>query len=278
MSQISGEKMNIKKGLDYSVLHQLDSPANKLIRKSIFGDQDIGQQSFITPKYLDELTQEAGIDSDAYVLDIGSGVGGPAVYIANKTGCRLTGIDISDVGVETANKLTSGAGLSDRVNFVLGDAMDMPFPDNSFDVAISINVMNVFKDKEGLFRHVLRVLKPKGLFAFLSGTFDMPDDPKIIEGMAHGYLIPQYYDPVDAYKSKLKGAGFMILKVIEYVWDFRIQNKLWGDAYKKHYDAIVKEQGKDNTDLHIIYFDTYLKLIDEGRAGNHLFISQKPSN
>jgi ubiquinone/menaquinone biosynthesis C-methylase UbiE len=270
--------MNMKKGLDYSVLHQLDSPANQLIRKSIFGDQDIGQQSFITPKYLDELIQEAGIDSDAHVLDIGSGVGGPAVYIANKSACRLTGIDISDVGIGTANKLASGAGLSDRVNFTLGDAMDMPFPDNSFDAAISINVMNVFKDKESLFRHVLRVLKPKGLFAFLSGTFDMPDDPKIIEGMAHGYLIPQYYDTVDGYKSMLKQAGFMTLKVIEYVWDFRIQNKLWGDAYKKHYDAIVKEQGKENTDLHIIYFDTYLKLIDEGRAGNHLFISQKPSS
>jgi ubiquinone/menaquinone biosynthesis C-methylase UbiE len=276
MSQISEEKMNIKKGLDYSVLHQLDSPANQLIRKSIFGDQDIGQQSFITPRYLDELIQETGIGADTYALDVGSGVGGPAVYIANKTGCRLTGIDISDVGVETANKLASGAGLSDRVNFILGDAMDMPFPDNSFDVAISVNVMNVFKDKEALFRHVLRVLKPKGLFAFLSGTFDMPDDPKIIDDMAHGYLIPQYYDTVDGYKSMLKQAGFMTLKVIEYVWDFRIQNKLWGDAYKKHYDAIVKEQGKENTDLHIIYFDTYLKLIDEGRAGNHLFISQKP--
>jgi len=270
--------MEIKKGLDYSVLHKLDSPANQLIRKSIFGDQDIGQQSFITPRYLDELIHETGIDANTYALDIGSGVGGPAVYIANKTGCRLTGIDISDVGIETANKLASGAGLSDRVNFVLGDAMDMPFPDNSFDVEISINVMNVFKDKEGLFRNVLRGLKPNGLFAFLSGTFDMPDDSKIIEDMAHGYLIPQYYDTVDGYKYKLKGAGFMILKVIEYVLDFRIQNKLWGDAYKKHYKAIVKEQGKENTDLHIIYFDTYLKLIDEGRAGNHLFISQKPGD
>ncbi len=270
--------METKKGLDYSVLHKLDSPANQLIRKSIFGDQDIGQQSFITPRYLDELIHETGIGAETYALDIGSGVGGPAVYMANKTRCRLTGIDVSDVGVETANKLAGGAGLSERVNFVLGDAMDMPFPDNSFDIAISINVMNVFKDKEGLFQHVLRVLKPKGLFAFLSGTFDMPDDPKTIEDMAHGYLIPQYYDTVDGYKSKLKRPGFMILKVIEYVWDFRIQNKLWGDAYKKHYDAIVKEQGKENTDLHIIYFDTYLRLIDEGRAGNYLFISQKPGS
>ncbi len=154
--------------------------------------------------------------------------------------------------------------------------MEITFPDNNFDSAISINVMNVFRDKEALFRQVLRVLKSEGIFAFLSGTFDLPNDPKIIENMARGYLIPQYYDTLDGYKSKLKRAGFRILEIIEYVWDFRIQNRLWGDAYKKHYDAIVKEQGKENTDLHIIYFDTYLKLIDEGRARNHFFISQKP--
>jgi sarcosine/dimethylglycine N-methyltransferase len=268
--------METKKGLDYSVLHKLDSPANRLIRQSIWGDQDIGQQSFITPWYLDDLIRITGINSESYVLDIGSGVGGPAVYLAKKSGCRLTGIDISDVGVETGNQLASNAGLSDRVKFQLGDAMEMPFPVNNFDSAISINVMNVFRDKEALFRQVLRVLKSEGIFAFLSGTFDLPNDPKIIENMARGYLIPQYYDTLDGYKSKLKRAGFRILEIIEYVWDFRIQNRLWGDAYKKHYNAIVKEQGKENTDLHIIYFDTYLKLIDEGRAGNHLFISQKP--
>ena len=145
-------------------------------------------------------------------------------------------------------------------------------------MAISIDVMNVFKDKEGLFRQVIRVLKPGGMFAFLSGTMDMPDDSEVVENMARGYLIPQYYDTVDGYKSKLKRAGFRTLEVTEYVEDFRIQNKLWGDAYKNHYDAIVKEQGKENTDYHIIYFDTYLRLIDEGRAGHHLFISRKPGS
>jgi len=273
---MEGEEMEERKGLDYSTLHRLDSKANQLIRKSIWGDQDIGQQSFITPWYLDELIRKTGIVDDTYVLDIGSGVGGPDIYIAEKTGCRIMGIDISDVGIERARKFANDSGLSDRVTFHLGDGMEMPFPDSTFDAAISIDVMNVFKDKEGLFRQVTRVLKPGGIFAFLSGTIDMPDDPEVIESMARGYLIPQYYDTVDNYKSKLKQTGFQVIEVTEYVEDFRIQNKLWGDAYKNHYDAIVKEQGKENTDYHIIYFDTYLRLIDKGRAGHYLFISRKP--
>jgi cyclopropane fatty-acyl-phospholipid synthase-like methyltransferase len=268
--------MGKKESVDYSELHQLDSPANRLIRKTIWGDQDIGQQSFITPPYLDELIIKTAIDADTYVLDIGSGVGGPAIYIAQKTGCRIMGIDVSDVGVERARKFAADSGLSDRATFYLGDAMEMPFPDNAFNVSVSFNVMNVFKDKEGLFRQVLHVLKPKGIFTFLSGAIDMPDDPEVIKRMSRGCLIQEYYDTVGSYKSKLKRAGFWIMEVIEYVEDFRTQNKLWGDAFKKHYDAIVKEQGKDTTDHHVIYFDTYLRLIDEGRAGNYLFISRKP--
>jgi len=265
-------------GVDYSELHQIDSPANRLLRESIWGkENDIGQQSFITPVYLDKLIERLEINKDSYVLDVGSGVGGPAIYIADKTGCKIAGVDVSDVGIEMANKLAKNSNLEDKIEFYLGDAMKMPFPDNSFDIAISLNVLNVFEDKVGLFREVLRVLKPSGLWAFLSGTFDMPDDPEISRKMARGYLIPQYYDSLENYRKKLIEAGFRIDEITEYVSDFRVQNKKWGDAYKKHFDEISKEQGKENTEYHIDYFDTYLSLIDQGRAANHLIISAKPN-
>ena len=264
-------------GVDYSELHQIDSPANRLLREAIWGkEDDIGQQSFITPIYLDKLIERLEIDEGSYVLDVGCGVGGPAVYVADKTGCRIAGIDINDVGIEMANKLAKNSNLEDRTEFHLGDAMKMPFPDNSFDLAISLNVMNVFEDKVGLFKEVLRVLKPSGLWAFLSGTFDMPDDPEISSKMARGYLIPQYYDSLPNYRKKLTEAGFKIDEITEYVSDFRVQNKKWGDAYKKYFYEIAKEQGKENTEYHIEYFNTYLSLIDQGRACNHLIISSKP--
>jgi ubiquinone/menaquinone biosynthesis C-methylase UbiE len=264
-------------GVDYSELHQIDSPANRLLRESIWGkENDIGQQSFITPVYLDKLIQRLEIDKNSYVLDVGSGVGGPAIYIADKTGCKIAGVDVSDVGIEMAKKLAKNSNLEDKTEFHLGHAMKMPFPDNSFDIAMSLNVLNVFEDKVGLFREVLRVLKPSGVWAFLSGTFDMPDDPEISRKMARGYLIPQYYDSLENYRKKLIEAGFRIDEITEYVSDFRVQNKKWGDAYKKHFNEISKEQGKENTEYHIDYFDTYLSLIDQGRAANHLIISAKP--
>ena len=264
-------KKNI--GVDYSELHQLDSPANRLIRKTIWGTKDdIGQQSFITPRYLDELIYRLGIDEKTYVLDVGSGAGGPAIYIASKSGCKVAGIEINDVGVKVSEKLAEKSGLQENTAFYLGDAMKMPFEENTFDLAVSLNVMNVFEDKAGLFSEVCRVLKRSGKWAFLSGTFDMLDDATRSK-MARGYLIPQYYDSLQSYRSKLEKSGFEIEEITEYVSDFKKQVKKWGDAYKMHSEEIAKEQGEKNTQYHIEYFDTYLKLVEDGKASNHLIVS-----
>ncbi len=108
-----------KIGVDYSELHQLDSPANRLIRESIWGKKDdIGQQSFITPSYLDELIHRLCINKESYVLDVGSGAGGPAIYIASKTRCRVFGIEINDVGVEVSKKLAKKSGLEQKQSFI----------------------------------------------------------------------------------------------------------------------------------------------------------------
>ncbi len=266
-------------GVDYSELHQLDSPANRLIRESIWGkDEDIGQQSFITPRYLDELIPRLGIKEGTHVLDVGSGAGGPAIYIASRSGCMISGIEINEVGVEVSKKLANKSNMQERVEFYLGDAMNMPFENDTFDLAISLNVMNVFKDKIGLFKEVYRTLKPSGRWVFLSGTFEMPNNDEIKHRMARGYLIPQYYDSLGSYKKMLESAGFKIEEITEYVADFRVQVKRWGDAYKEHSDEIAKEQGEENTHYHIEYFDTYLRLVEEGKASNHLIISGKDTD
>ncbi len=264
-------------GVDYSELHQLDSPANRLIRESIWGtEDDIGQQSFITPRYLDQLISRLNIVETTHLLDVGSGAGGPAAYIADRTGCRVSGIEINEIGVDVSRKLAENSGLGGKVRFHLGDAIEMPFAENTFDLAVSLNVMNVFSDKTELFRQVLRVLKPSGIWALLSGTFKMEGDEETKSRMARGYLIPQYYDSLQSYRSKLETAGFLIEEITEYVADFRVQVKRWGDAYKKHAAAIAEEQGEENTRYHIEYFDTYLSLVDRKRASNHLIISSKP--
>lgn len=266
-------------GVDYSELHRLDSPANRLIRESIWApEDDIGQQSFTTLSYMDEVIHRLGITPETHLLDVGSGTGGPAAYIAARTGCRITGVEINEVGVEVAASLVAKAGVADRVDFHQGDAMAMPFADATFDMALSLNVMNVFEDKTALFREVRRVLRPGGRWMFLSGTFELEEgDEATRRALARGYLIPQFYDSLPQYKAKLRDAGFRIDEVLEYLSDFRTQVGRWGAAYRTHRDAIALEQGEENTAAHIAYFDAYLAMIDAGRASNHLVLSTNPA-
>ncbi len=265
-------------GVDYSEIHRIDSPANRALRKDVWlpGD-DLGQQSFATVRYFDDLVERLGIDEGTRVLDLGSGTGGPAIYMASMSGCHMTGLEVNEVGIEVAHRLVRNAGLEDRVAFVQADGMAMPFEDESFDVVISMNVMNVFEDKVALFREVRRVLRPGGTWAFLSGTFAFDEgDDDIRERMARGYAIPQYTDTLAGYKAKLREAGFVIDEVVEYISDFRVQMERWRTGWITHRDAIAEEQGAEQTDHHIDYFTCYLEMIDAGKASNHLVISTRP--
>jgi ubiquinone/menaquinone biosynthesis C-methylase UbiE len=103
------------------------------------------------------------------LLDVGSGIGGPARFFAHHQKCHVTGIDLTDEFVRVARGLSQRVGLADKVTFVQGSALELPFPAASFDGAYMLHVgMNV-GDKAALFAQVKRVLKPEGFF----GIYDV---------------------------------------------------------------------------------------------------------
>lgn len=103
-----------------------------------------------------EATEEIAARMEArpadHLLDIGSGLGGPARYFARRFGCRVSGIDLTAEFCELARHLTRLVGLEERVRFELGNALAMPFADASFDGAYSMNVSMNIADKGALYR------------------------------------------------------------------------------------------------------------------------------
>jgi ubiquinone/menaquinone biosynthesis C-methylase UbiE len=100
-----------------------------------------------------------------HVLDIGSGLGGPARYLAKVCGCRVTGIDLTGEFVAAAADLSRRTGLADRVDFRQGSALNLPFQDASFDLAWSQNVAMNIDDRPRYFAEMRRVLKSGGRLA-----------------------------------------------------------------------------------------------------------------
>jgi ubiquinone/menaquinone biosynthesis C-methylase UbiE len=101
----------------------------------------------------------------ARLLDIGSGVGGPARYFAEKHGCTVTGVDLTPAFVAAATELSARTGLAGRTRFVEGSALALPFADASFDAALLIHVGMNIADKPRLFAEARRVLVQGGTFA-----------------------------------------------------------------------------------------------------------------
>ena len=123
------------------------------------------------------LLQVAGTDR---ILDVGSGLGGPARYMARRFGCRVSGVDLTAEFCDVARHLTALLGLAERVSIAHGDALAMPFGDAAFDGAYSMNVSMNIADKRALYREIHRVLRP-GAWLMLSevaqGPGGAPDFP-----------------------------------------------------------------------------------------------------
>lgn len=100
------------------------------------------------------------IAPDDHILDVGSGIGGPARYFASRFGCRVTGIDLTEEFCEVARRLNALLGLAEQVTIRQGDALSMPLPEQSFAGAYSMNVAMNIEDKARLYREIHGVLRP----------------------------------------------------------------------------------------------------------------------
>jgi SAM-dependent methyltransferase len=111
------------------------------------------------------LARLAAITGTDRVLDVGGGIGGPARQLATRFGCQVTVLDLTPEYCAVGETLTHWTQLTDKVSFVCGNALTLPFPDGSFDVVWTQHASMNIPDKAGLYSEVARVVRPGGCFA-----------------------------------------------------------------------------------------------------------------
>jgi SAM-dependent methyltransferase len=109
-----------------------------------------------------ELIKLSGFTSDMHILDVGCGIGGSTRRLSHQTGCRVTGIDLSDTYIDTAQRLTRLLNMQELVSFHAASALALPFADNTFDGVWSLQMNMNVEDKPSWLKEVYRVLKPGG--------------------------------------------------------------------------------------------------------------------
>merc|ERR1740121_3517130 len=153
----------------YNALKQMGKETGDLAIEDLTALGHLDQYHYLGVEANDHVIELLGLDSSVHVLDIGSGIGGPARYIASKSGCRITGVELQKDICEAGRDLTQRvAGLADRVDFKVGDFISMSqagqLPAESFDHFMSLLVFLHIPDRAGLLKACYDSVRPGGTF------------------------------------------------------------------------------------------------------------------
>lgn len=225
---------------------------------------------------VESLAEALDLRPDQEVLDVCSGVGGPARYLAVTYGVRVTGVDLNQRRVAAATRLTRWVGLHDRVRFTCGDAQDLAHPDDRFDAAISQEGFLHLPDKGAALQSIHRVLKPGGRLALTDWTA-LPD--LTIEDrrrFAVEFAAPAIFT-VEDYQAALAWAGFVDV-------DFEDRSEAWREILGKRLemfrsmeDDTVRLFGRARHDAYIAGYEFFVARIAAGALGGGRFTATKPS-
>ena len=149
--------------------------------------KDFDQDHYGGTNALDKLASAARIASEHHVLDVCSGMGGPARWLAYNRNCKVTGLDLTLSRVEAARRLTQRVQLDHLVDFVHGDATAMPLPSSRYDILIAQESWLHIPDKAALISECTRVLKAGGTIAFtdvvVKPKLDQPTEDRLATEM-----------------------------------------------------------------------------------------------
>jgi ubiquinone/menaquinone biosynthesis C-methylase UbiE len=158
-----------------------------------------------------ELAMQAGFKQNMHILDLGCGIGGPSRYFAAVHGCLVTGIDLTEDFVRTADALTRRVGLAGRVVYRQASALALPFEPGTFDGAYMMHVGMNIKDKAMLFSEVRRVLKTGGVFAIYDGMRTGEGEVRFPVPWAAASEV-SFVSSAAEYRRALDAAGFEVAR------------------------------------------------------------------
>ncbi len=243
------------------------------VRQETYG-QDIGQNSWITTDEYDTFFNWLNLTQGDHILEVASGSGGPALYLAKKFKCQITGIDINEEGIKTANQHALDVKTND-VRFQIADVNQrLPFDDESFDAVMCMDSMNHFHNRLGYLQEWQRVLK--------SGKCVLFTDPVVITGPVSneelaarssiGFFL---FVPLETTIDLIKQAGFRLLRCEDVTGNIELTSGRWHAARQKHREDLIQIEGEERYEGLQKFLSTVHQLTRERRLSRFVFLAEK---
>eukprot|EP00913_Durusdinium_trenchii_P035931 g33620.t1 len=229
----------------------------------------------------DHVIELLGIDETVHCLDVGSGIGGPSRYIASKTGCRITGIELQADICTAGEKLTERVPeLVGKVKFKIGDIIELSkkkeIPAESFDHFLSLLVFLHISDRAALLKACFEATKPGG--TFLIEDFAAKPGRSFSEherdGLLNVVFAPTVTTP-EEYVLALQQAGFVDIQVVDLSEQWQKWTKARHDLYAESKEETVRTHGEEIFNSRLKFYKVVMELF-EGNLGGVRITGRKP--
>ena len=213
--------------------------------------------------------EKLGLDSaaSAHVLDIGSGVGGTARYLAWQYGCRVTGIELQPQLHQAAVALTQRTHLSQQVTLLQGNFLDgIDGSEGQFSGWLSLMVFLHISDRQTLFQQCAKVLQPQGKF-YIEDYFQQNPLTKSEQIALAEHIACPYLPTRTEYLEQLRSAGFTNIHFLSVtdIWQKWVNERL--EKFQARQDIYLQRHGADMVASYLHFYQTVVDLFAGGRLG-----------
>ena len=244
------------------------------VRLETFG-VDIGQNSWVTTDEYDRLLPSLDLSAGRHALEVASGSGGPARYVARATGCRITGIDANTSAVSAASQMAIDAGDSANVRFVVADANDaLPFDEGAFDAILCIDAMNHLPDRLAVLKEWHRVLR--------TGRRAMFTDPVVVTGpvtseeLALRSSIGAFlFVPPGVNEKLIDQAGFRLVRQDDATPNAAMIAERWHQSRSAHEADLIRIEGQPRFEQSQRFFEVVHRLSAQRRLSRIAYVIEK---
>jgi SAM-dependent methyltransferase len=246
------------------------------VRREAFG-HDLGQNSWLTLEEIERFIAWLELGPSSSVLDVACGSGGPALHIAQATGCRMTGVDIHQDGIAAASRMAGERGLAERAGFRQADgAGRLPFDDGTFDALLCVDAINHLRNRAAVLAEWGRVLRPGGRLLFTDPIMitGIVDSEEIAIRASVGYFL---FTPAGVNERLLTEAGLRVVAVDDATDKVATVARRWREARACHADALRKAEGEETFEGQQRFLAVSSALAAEGRLSRMIFRAERPA-
>lgn len=246
------------------------------VRREVYGE-DLGQQGWRTLDEQAAIVEMIDELSPCHVLDIACGSGGPSLALVERTGCRLTGVDVEAEGIGQAERQALARGFADRARFATLDcSRRLPFEDRTFDLVVCIDAALHLGDRFVALADWSRLLRSGGRLIYTDAavlTGPLSREEINIRASQGPFLLT----PPGLNERAVDAAGLVLRRRQDRTRAIAEIASRWHAARERHAADLQREEGADWFARRQRFLATTADLAASGRLSRFLYVAERPA-